>query len=350
MIGAAFMSLGIWRYLNQPLGFEIEDRVSVVIDARSVTSHGAPIDWNHVAEVVRGVPGIAAAGLDDTSSVGRIDVGAANSPDSPYAVSVMHGYFDAWGIRPTAGRSFHAGEFDGSARVAVVDEKLARVAWPDQTPIGKTIRTAAGASYEVIGVIPPERRRLAVELPGKAYLPASRVQERSPWLVAWIPGTDAAELAPRLTQALTAAIPGVKVQLMPVTLERLFSRDLGEAVFQQPIVAMFGIFTFALAAVGVFGLVSYLAEQRRREFGIRIALGARPGHLWQEVLRQGLVPAVLGLGVGLGIAGLLETIVEASVFGRIERYDATREALIVLPIAVYSEGSATEQRELEALD
>jgi ABC-type antimicrobial peptide transport system permease subunit len=65
----------------------------------------------------------------------------------------------------------------------------------------------------------------------------------------------------------------------------------------------------------VFGLVSYLVEQRRREFGIRVALGATPGDVWQTVIRQSLVPAVVGLTAGIGAAWALESVVRSSVFG-----------------------------------
>ena len=77
----------------------------------------------------------------------------------------------------------------------------------------------------------------------------------------------------------------------------------------------FGILAFVLAGIGVFGLVSYLVAQRTREFGIRIALGARRQDVWRGVLRESLAPAAAGLAVGVGAAWALERFIRSSVFG-----------------------------------
>ena len=102
---------------------------------------------------------------------------------------------------------------------------------------------------------------------------------------------------------------------MPVTFERLFLRGIGEAQFQSPVVVAFGVLAFVLAGVGVFGLVSYLVAQRLREFGIRLALGARPQNIWRTVVGDSVVPAVIGLAVGIPGALLLESVVQSTVFG-----------------------------------
>jgi ABC-type antimicrobial peptide transport system permease subunit len=135
------------------------------------------------------------------------------------------------------------------------------------------------------------------------------------WFVAWAPEVSASELRARLESALRDVVPFTEVRATPITFEGLFLRDVGEAQFQAPIMIVFGVLAFVLAGIGVFGLVSYLVEQRTREFGIRFALGARPSHVWQSVIRQSLVPAIIGLVVGAGAAWALETVVRSSVFG-----------------------------------
>jgi ABC-type antimicrobial peptide transport system permease subunit len=105
------------------------------------------------------------------------------------------------------------------------------------------------------------------------------------------------------------------VSASPVEFEWLFNRQTGEATFQAPIMTAFGILAFALAGIGVFGLVSYIVAQRTREFGIRLALGARRKDVWRAVCRESLAPAAAGLAVGISAAWALERLVRSSVFG-----------------------------------
>jgi ABC-type antimicrobial peptide transport system permease subunit len=119
----------------------------------------------------------------------------------------------------------------------------------------------------------------------------------------------------RIAPAAQAIAVGTSVSASPVEFEWVFNRQTGEATFQAPIVTAFGVLAFVLAAIGVFGLVSYLVAQRSREFGIRLALGARRHDIWRGVFRESIAPAGLGLAVGIAAAWALERTVRASVFG-----------------------------------
>jgi membrane-associated protease RseP (regulator of RpoE activity) len=180
---------------------------------------------------------------------------------------------------------------------------------PEPLPEGHPLWTTDG-----VIVIEPIRQRLAVEMPGTAYVPASQPYRFSSAVV-WAPGTSLTELKTRAAAAVTAVMPGADVQVSPVTLESLFLRDVGEAQFQAPIMLAFGVLAFVLAGIGVFGLVSFLVEQRTREFGIRFALGARPIDVWGSVIRQSVTPAIIGLIAGSAGAWALESVVRSSVFG-----------------------------------
>jgi ABC-type antimicrobial peptide transport system permease subunit len=114
---------------------------------------------------------------------------------------------------------------------------------------------------------------------------------------------------------VSALVPAARPFVRAESFDDMFLRDVGEARFQQPIVLTFGLFAFAISAVGLFGVVSYLVAQRTRDFGIRIALGARASHLWRSIVRESLMPAALGLGIGLAVAAGLEHVMRASVFG-----------------------------------
>jgi ABC-type antimicrobial peptide transport system permease subunit len=95
----------------------------------------------------------------------------------------------------------------------------------------------------------------------------------------------------------------------------LFLREAGEAQFQAPIVAAFGAMAFVLAGIGIFGLVSYLVAHRLREFGIRLALGAQRRDIWRSVVAESVLPAVIGLAIGIPGALALESVVQATAFG-----------------------------------
>jgi len=115
--------------------------------------------------------------------------------------------------------------------------------------------------------------------------------------------------------AVEAAVPGTTVSVSGITFEGLFLRSIGEAQFQAPIVTAFGILAAALAGIGVFGLISYLVEQRTREFGIRMALGAGVGDVWRTVMAESIQPTLIGLALGAAGARALESAVQSSVFG-----------------------------------
>jgi putative ABC transport system permease protein len=198
--------------------------------------------------------------------------------------------------------------------VAIVDAALARRAWPHGQTIGQDLRVGTGPVRRVVGVIETQVRSLRSEMPAEAYIPRGATAGW-PRLVAWAPGLSPDQLASWVTPAVNMLLPGAVARVEPVTLAGLFNRETGEAEFQGPIMIAFGVVTFALAGIGVFGLVSYLVAQRTREFGIRLALGARNRDIWRAVLGESVAPALVGLITGSAAAWMLERFVRASAFG-----------------------------------
>jgi ABC-type antimicrobial peptide transport system permease subunit len=95
----------------------------------------------------------------------------------------------------------------------------------------------------------------------------------------------------------------------------VFLDDLAAVRVQRPIILVLGVFAFSLAGIGLFGLVAYLVERRTRDFGIRVALGARPGDIALYVLKQAMAPAIAGLIIGLPAAWMLESAARGSMAG-----------------------------------
>jgi hypothetical protein len=229
------------------------------------------------------------------------------------ALAVTSGYFEAWGMRMRQGRWFEPAEFLDSGSVVVVDDRFARLAWPDADPIGATVR-AAGSLRRVVGVVQGRRELLDREVPPVVYVPAPDSAAKDT-VVAWAPDSDLGDMSARIATAVQAAVPGSAVTVKRVTFQDLFLRGIGEAQFQAPIVTTFGLLAVILAGIGVFGLVSYLVEQRTREFGIRMALGAKLADIWRTVMRESIQPTLIGLALGSAGALALESVVQSSVFG-----------------------------------
>jgi predicted permease len=313
LLGTTFIGTGIWRYLNQPLGFDYDDRLSVSVqksDGQPVT----PADFETARRAVAGIAGVSAAGPNSLAGVTGIEVpGVAVDPKQLTASAATPGYFETRGLRLLRGRWFAGTEFAGNEPVAVVDQKAASVAWPDRDAIGQEIRVA-GVLRRVVGVTEPVRVSLSRPLVGRIYIPSADAYKWAS-VIAWAPGVAPADLDARVRPVLASALPGTTVRIRPETFEGFFLREVGEAEFQGPIMLVFGVLAFVLAGFGVFGLISYLVEQRTREFGIRLALGAQPGNIWRNVIHQSVVPAIAGLVIGLAGAWALESVVRSAVFG-----------------------------------
>lgn len=311
LVGTAFIGLGIYRYLSQPIGFETADRTQIGFAApqRQITESETA---NAIASV-RAVPGIVAAGLDTVPASAPTEVpGRSLNPRELRAERVPSGYFAAWGMRLRQGRWF-SDLGTQTSDVAIVNTRFAQLAWPDANPLGSTVRVD-GLERQVIGLVDSRKTMLDRDAAAVVYVPMADADARAPMIV-WAPGVSQHDLASRVTQAIDRAVPGARTKLTPVSLDSIFFRSIGEARFQAPVMLAFGVLAIAIAGVGVFGLMSYLVEQRRREFGIRIALGARSVDVWRTVIRESIQPTVVGLIIGSASAYGLEALVRSKVFG-----------------------------------
>lgn len=322
IIGAVFVGLGVYRYLNRPLGFRMEDRYQVFVnqpDGRLVS--GA--DAFAAADAVRQVGGVSAAALRHVGAFSAVSVPPSHvdithqlARDDQLGVptySVNASYFNAWGITPRSGRSFAASEHPDNGTVAMVTAELAQHLWPGIDPIGQSIM-AAGSVRTVVGVIQGLRFQLDLEPETAVYVPAAD-QKGTTFIIAHVPRATLKTISPQLVTAVQRVLPSATVTVKAVTYGSMQERGAGEARFQGPVAISFGVLAVTLAGIGVFGLVSYLVEQRTREFGIRMALGAQINDIWRTVMRESVQPTVIGLAVGTAAALALESVVQSTVFG-----------------------------------
>jgi putative ABC transport system permease protein len=241
---------------------------------------------------------------------GKVDVATARIADTR---SVTPGFFEAVGATLLEGRYFTDDDNGASRRVAIVDQRLAERTWPGQSAIGKRMRAdplTSGDPSEwvtVVGVVKHLRhRRATAELNEQIYFPIAQAP-RHPLAYMIRADGDAAALGSAVRAAVRKASPHLPVfDMRP--LDDYVARSRATERFTIVLATAFACLALLLAAVGVYGLTAYVMALRRQEFGVRLALGARPAQLLALVVRDGGRLAIAGLAIGLGgamVAALL---------------------------------------------
>jgi putative ABC transport system permease protein len=224
--------------------------------------------------------------------------GRANSETvhGQYSVTTPE-YFRTMGIALRSGRPFDATDSAAAPAVVIVNQKAAQVLWPDLDPTGRRVRLNGGEWRSVIAVAADARQDLLRPAAPEFYVPHAQDPAASMWMVART-RTDARRFAAGLRAELRGLEPDLRISA-PVTMDETIS-----GYFPGSLVAGIGAFCTAallFAALGLYGVVSYLAGQRTHEFGVRIALGAGSREVRRLVLGQGLKLA--GAGAAIGLAG-----------------------------------------------
>jgi predicted permease len=211
------------------------------------------------------------------------------------------GFFRTLGVPVVRGRSLSETDAIGGPAVGVVNETLARRFWPDENPIGKTLTFAVGKETEVFTVVGVVRDvpSLRPDEPVDAQLYWSNRQNPRPFTYFLVrTSVPPAGVAAAITARMKAVDRDLEARGIE-TLPEQMSRALTTPRFTMLLVTGFGAAALILAAIGTYGLLSYVVSQRRREIGIRLALGARPGQVLRSVVRRAVTLASAGVCVGL---------------------------------------------------
>jgi putative ABC transport system permease protein len=283
---------------------------------------------DRLLDSVRSIPGIEAAGITSNVALsGRTSPATVSAADRepmpgealvlPSVVSVTPGYFETMATRLVRGRYFAATDRHDTLRVAIVDERLARRLWPNQDPIGKALRRGDSERYTVVGVVREVRfdgLTGPTESIGTAYFPHAQAPPtgRLRWIA--VKASDPATALSALRSALNAIDPDLPLSDIQTMTERR-SGSLVPQRLAMRLAAAFGLIALFLSAVGVYGVLTYLVEQRRREIAIRIAVGSTAGAIFRLLFSEGLVLVAAGLTLGLLGAAALARVLEAHVFG-----------------------------------
>jgi predicted permease len=239
--------------------------------------------------------------------------------DRPYAHigTVSGGYFAAMGIPLLAGRTFAESDVDEAPPVAIVSATLARKYWPGESPIGKRIRfddDPKAPAITIVGLVGEVRQLgLKADPPPLLFFPYQQFSLPFTTIVvrSSLPDTAVAAL---MRQQLAQVDRNLNLgDVLP--LQQSVERHVDQPRFRAMLIAAFAVLALILAAVGVYGLISYTVSERTREIGIRVALGASPRQVVLPVVREGFVLAAVGIAIGLAGAFAAARALSTFLFG-----------------------------------
>ena len=270
-------------------------------------------------EALKTAPGVATAGLitamPNRQPTGRFDynpAGISAFPD-PFTTPIAEvrmaseGFFEAMGIPILRGRSFRPEDGSGVERVIVISEALARLHFPGKDPIGQLLYSRSG-TCRVIGVVGDVRPAAPASLDGpSAYLPIRQQVDVFSWVATMnvvVRGGDPSGLA----RSLRGLLLSLDANMPPSNVRSLDDEIAGLVAgprFSAALLSTFAVIALVMAAIGVYGVMAYSAEQRTREIGLRVALGATRAQVLQLIMRDGCVVVLTGLVAGLLAAAWL---------------------------------------------
>jgi predicted permease len=340
VIGAGLLLRTVFNLSGVDAGFDRSRLVTFAISVPVVTYPQAPQRaqfYQRLLERMRQMPGVqgatAMAGLPPERPVNANDTDIDNytaPPDGPfenvdYYQPVMNGYFDAMGIPIVDGRGFLPSDATATGPVTVVNETMVRTFWKDQNPIGQRVRPGGPTTpwFTVIGVAKDVKQGGVDQKTGTelyflvdqtASLPPPVNQAPPTMNVVLRTTLPAAALATAVESAVREAdqtVPVVRLREMTA----VFDESIRRPRLLAQLLGGFAGLALLLAAIGTYGVLSYSVLERRREIGIRMALGANQGKVLAAVMAQGLLLAAIGVGIGLASAAALSQVLSSLLFG-----------------------------------
>jgi predicted permease len=328
MLTAAMLLVRSLDYtLHLPLGFDIHKNL-LVVDVFPTAKLKAPA-WSFLpdlAEKLGGLPGVKRAtcarrillsgsggGLTASVSFPGVQLPGGESSTPIQFNSVAPGYFRTVGTQILAGRDFEAGDGPQSQNVAIVSEMMAKRFWHNGGAMGRSLNIG-GAHYQIIGIAQDATIVNVHESPAPyMYLPVAQSPTTEGALILETRG-DPRSLIPAVKAEIRRTDPTVAIWNVQTSKElfRLATWDDAMLMKLSGVLSVLGIF---LAAIGLYGVISYLAARRTHEIGIRLALGASPRDVLGTILQQGLRLVVVGTASGVLIAFGATRLMASTLYG-----------------------------------
>jgi len=361
LIGAGLMLSSFVHLVTVKPGFETRNILVVPIDlppSRYQPQQSRDFVDRAIAEI-RNIPGVTAAGAVSHLPLGGADnwmpftiegkplPAPGQEPYAPVRVATPE-YFKTLGIPLVRGRVFAESDarlalplirwfrqqpyppgFDRPqpAPVALVSEAAAQQFWPGEDPVGRRIRLLFSPEVTIVGIVGNVKHN-GLNLPAypHVYLPHNQEPWGSLSLVVRTAGAPLAA-APSVGKRLRASDPAIPIAMS--TMDDVLARSTAEPRLYALVTGIFGAVALGLAVLGIFGVVSYVAAQRTREIGVRVALGAQAGEIVRLVIGQGMRPVLAGVAGGVGGAFLVTRYMSRLLFG-VQPADPLTFGIVVL--------------------
>jgi len=287
--------------------------------------------YEQALERIKTLPGIQSAAFGTnlpmsgnnssaSFSVEGLQVGPNESSPHGDPHMVSADYFRTMEIPLLSGRYFSEQDSKDSLPVTIVDETLAKRYWPDQDPIGKRIAAFFDGKPNqlnwrtIVGVVKNVKRYgLDGKIKEQYYFPQSQSPQRNMYLLARSTG-DPSSLVGSLRDAIHEVDKDQPIYRV-MTMEQVVSNSVAQKRFSMVLLLIFAGVALLLAAVGIYGVMSYSVTQRTHELGIRMALGAQSGDVLKMVVRQGMGITLIGVGIGLAGAFAATKVMSSLLFG-----------------------------------
>jgi predicted permease len=304
--------------------------------------------WEDFLEPVRVLPQVRSASVSSLNPMGsrdrgiRIDVpGQPLQPGVDRGIRINHvsaGYFATFGETTVAGRVFSPADVANSPKVAILNESAARREFPDGRPLGRLVTFPGQRSpgpYEIVGVVRDVRYENLRKAPAPMVYVAIQqaIDPLSSVIVAVRGAGDFASIQTVLRRQAQSAIPGGFAGRAS-TLQKQVSDSLLQERLLSILATLFGVLALLLAAIGLYGVMSYTVIRRTREIGIRMAVGAGRGVVLWMVLRTTVGLAAIGLALGVPLAWFATRYVETQLFGLSGGDPASMASAVLILLAV----------------
>ena len=337
LVGAGLLVKSFWRLSQVNPGFNPENLLTMQISVSAGADEGERVAsfLGDLQQNVQKLPGVESVSVSN-----GLPFEGANQPPflieehAPPApgkepIGILYnaapGYIETMGIDLLRGRAFSPQDTRDTPRVALIDEVFARQHFPNEDPLGKRIKLAVpgSESHEIIGVV---RHVEHVGLDGQTPTQAEFYFNFNQIPLALLPRyVRRVNLLVRTSaEPLSLAAP-VRSQIASLdknqavfnvrTMEQMLAQSVAARRFSMILLALFAVLALTLAAVGIYGVISYSVAQRTREVGIRMALGAQTMDVLKLVVRDGLATVMIGVGVGLIGALMLTRLMTTLLFG-----------------------------------
>jgi putative ABC transport system permease protein len=331
LVGAGLLMKSFVKLQQVDIGFEPHDvqLVSLALpEARYPDIERSGVFYRTLLDRARALPGVRSTALVNSAPFAGPNIGMSFViPDRPPAPGeptpdadirlVSGNYFRTMGVGLVRGRDFTDADRQGAPQVVVISEAAMRSYWPDIDPIGRQIQTGTGAGRAlatIVGIV-RDARYQGLENPDvrpMIYFPLSARPQRTMTVVAQTDNTAAFATGMRdATRQLDPLLPLGMISSM----ESLVEGALATQRFALVLFAIFALTALLLAAIGMYGVLSYLVRQRTHELGIRVALGASSNTLVRSVVGGAMRFAIPGVLIGLVGAWALTRLIASLLFG-----------------------------------